>query len=181
MTALGPQLVSVLFIPVQILLGIWLMYGYMGYSFTAGVILMKGMIMLTVSLAKCISRVNQLSNKWKDSRMKATEEMLNLIRFIKINALERTFFQKVESNRLEELKAIRKKGLLEVAVVFLYALSCPLIIFMTLFIYVRLGYLMDSTVAFSTLVIFNVLQQPMRQFPSALAYMIQMHGSIVRI
>jgi hypothetical protein len=72
MTALGPQLVSVLFIPVQIVLGIWLMYDYMGYSFTAGVITMKGMIMLTVALAKCISKVNQLTNKYKDERMKVT-------------------------------------------------------------------------------------------------------------
>ena len=66
MTALGPQLVSVLFIPLQIVIGVWIMYGYMGYSFTVGVITMKSLIMLTISLAKCISKLNQITNKWKD-------------------------------------------------------------------------------------------------------------------
>ena len=107
--------------------------------------------------------------------------MLNIIRFIKISALERHFYDKIQEKRLLELMSHRRKGILEVVIVFLYALCCPLIISLTFFIYVHLGHVIDSTVAFSTLVIFNILQQPLRQFPSAMTYMIQMHSSIIRI
>jgi ABC-type multidrug transport system fused ATPase/permease subunit len=68
-----------------------------------------------------------------------------------------------------------------VLVVFLYFVSCPLIIFLTFLTYVQLGNTIDAAVAFSTIMIFNILQAPLRQFPSALSSLIQMFTSVKRI
>lgn len=96
MTNMGVQLTSVLFTPLQIIIGVWLMYSYIGVSFVFGMGTMILMIGVTFVLAKKIARVNETTLKRKDERMKNTEEMLNIIRFIKINAFEKYFYKKVD-------------------------------------------------------------------------------------
>lgn len=58
MTNMGSQLTSVLYTPLQIILGIWLMYSYIGVSFAAGMMVMVLMIIFTFLIAKQISKVN---------------------------------------------------------------------------------------------------------------------------
>jgi hypothetical protein len=63
MTNMGVQLTSVLFTPLQIIIGVWLMYSYIGVSFVFG---MGTMIGVTFLLAKKIARVNETTLKRKD-------------------------------------------------------------------------------------------------------------------
>lgn len=99
MTNMGVQLTSVLYTPIQIVIGVWLMYSYIGVSFAFGMGTMILMIAVTFFLAKKISKVNEETLKRKDQRMKKTEELLDIIRFIKINALEKYFYHKVDQKR----------------------------------------------------------------------------------
>ena len=87
MTNMGVQLTSVQYNPIQIVIGVWLMYTYIGASFVSGMSTMLVMIAITFFLAKKISKVNENTLKAKDARMKITEEILDIIRFIKINAV----------------------------------------------------------------------------------------------
>lgn len=103
MTNMGVQLTSVLYTPLQIIIGIWLMYSYIGVSFAFGMGTMILMIAITFFLAKRIAKVNEVTLKRKDERMKNTEEMLDIIRFIKINAFEKYFYRKVDQKRSAEL------------------------------------------------------------------------------
>jgi len=54
------------------------------------------MIAITFFIAKSISKVNENTLKAKDIRMKITEEILDIIRFIKINALEKYFYHRLD-------------------------------------------------------------------------------------
>lgn len=72
MTNMGVQLTSVLYTPLQIMIGIWLMYSYIGVSFCAGLLVMALMITSTFFIAKQISKVNETTLKYKDKRMKVT-------------------------------------------------------------------------------------------------------------
>jgi hypothetical protein len=58
MTNMGTQLTSALYTPLQIIIGISLMYSYIGVSFAAGMGAMITMIGLTFLVAKRISKVN---------------------------------------------------------------------------------------------------------------------------
>jgi ABC-type multidrug transport system fused ATPase/permease subunit len=87
MTSMGVQLTSVLYTPLQIVIGVWLMYTYIGYSFSAGMGTMILIIAFTFFVAKQIAKVNSVTLKCKDARMKTTEEILDIIRFIKTNAI----------------------------------------------------------------------------------------------
>ncbi len=73
MTSMGVQLTSVLYTPLQIIIGIWLMYSYIGVSFAFGMGAMLLMIAATFFMAKMISKVNEETLKRKDQRMKVTE------------------------------------------------------------------------------------------------------------
>jgi hypothetical protein len=87
MTNMGTQLTSALYTPLQIIIGVTLMYNYIGVSFASGMGAMITMIGLTFLVAKSISKVNETTLKAKDSRMKVTQEILDIIRFIKVNAI----------------------------------------------------------------------------------------------
>lgn len=63
---MGVQLTSVLFTPLQIIIGVWLMYSYIGVSFVFGMGTMILMIGVTFLLAKKIARVNETTLKRKD-------------------------------------------------------------------------------------------------------------------
>jgi len=54
------------------MIGIWLMYNYIGVSFCAGLLVMALMITSTFFIAKQISRVNESTLEFKDKRMKVT-------------------------------------------------------------------------------------------------------------
>ena len=70
--------------------------------------------------------------------MKVTEEILQIIKFIKINALEKYFFKKLNQKREEELGSIKKVQLLTVATILVYWVCPGLIIGGTFLAYTKL-------------------------------------------
>jgi|688.fasta_scaffold2112395_1 ABC-type bacteriocin/lantibiotic exporter with double-glycine peptidase domain len=87
MTYFGNQLSSLLSTPIQLVIGIVIMWFFIGISFLAGLITTVIMIWITFIVSKYTIKYNSEVLKAKDNRMKATQEMLENIRFIKINAL----------------------------------------------------------------------------------------------
>lgn len=86
MTYMGFQLSALIFTPLQVIIGIWLMYNFIGISFLSGIAVMILTITLTFVFSKISIKANENVLKAKDKRMKVTEEIFNIIRFIKINA-----------------------------------------------------------------------------------------------
>ena len=99
MTYFGFQLTALIFTPIQVLVGLWLMYNFIGVSFLSGVGVMLITIALTFVCAKISIKANEDVLKAKDERMKVTEEIFNIIRFIKVNAFEKYFWQKLNKKR----------------------------------------------------------------------------------
>jgi ABC-type bacteriocin/lantibiotic exporter with double-glycine peptidase domain len=92
---------AVVFFPIQLGVGVFMMYRFIGVSFLAGV----GVIILMSLLILCVSwlSVNATTQLLiaKDKRMKTTTEIFNMIRFIKANAWEKYFLTKVTKDRDE--------------------------------------------------------------------------------
>lgn len=107
--------------------------------------------------------------------------MLDIIRYIKINAIEKFFFNKVDTKRMKEIKLYKKKGLMDVANIFIFWLACPVILSATFFTYITIGLPMNSEVAFTTIMIFSILQYPIRLLPNCISELIQMYASLKRI
>jgi ABC-type multidrug transport system fused ATPase/permease subunit len=177
----GNELATLLTCPIQIVIGVLLMYHFIGISFLAGI----GVLLLTIGATYLTSRKSYEYNKQilrkKDERMRATQEMLDTIRYIKINAIEKYFYGKVDEKRMEEIGLYKRKGLMDTLNVFVYWLACPLILSATFATYVWLGNQMSSEVAFTTIIIFTTLQVPIRILPNSISAIIQIFTSVKRI
>lgn len=76
------------------------MYNFIGVAFLAGLATLAVSVFFTYFTTKWSYRYNQDILKKKDERMKVTQEMLDIIRYIKINSIEKYFYGKVESKRM---------------------------------------------------------------------------------
>jgi len=72
MKGIGFQLTSLIFIPIQVVIAVWLMYVFIGVSFLSGLLVMLISMLLTYFLMKIQSKLNTKLLKAKDSRMKVT-------------------------------------------------------------------------------------------------------------
>lgn len=77
------------------------MYSFIGLSFLSGFGIIIIVMMCTFFASKIASKGNDVLLKKKDARLKVTEEIFNIIRFIKINAMEKFFFRKLNDKRNE--------------------------------------------------------------------------------
>ena len=181
MTYMGYQLVALIFTPFQVVVGLYLLYSYIGVATFVGLGVMILMMLFTLAFTKVAASANDELLKAKDGRMKVTEEIIQIIKFIKINALEKFFFQKLNRKRETELKYIRKVNMLYVLVIFVYWLCPPAIVSFTFLVFINTGGEITAAKAFITIIIFNLLQYPIRLLPTAISELIQMWSSVKRI
>lgn len=73
MTFMGFQLVALFFTPIQIVVGLYLLYIYIGPSFLVGTGVMIALMLFTLVFTKISTKYNDYLLKAKDSRMKLTE------------------------------------------------------------------------------------------------------------
>ena len=83
----------------MIIFGLLTMYFVLGLTFLSAIICMMIVMVASYFLTKISKKLNERAMKAKDVRMKATEEMLDIIRYIKISAIEKFFFRKVDEKR----------------------------------------------------------------------------------
>jgi ABC-type bacteriocin/lantibiotic exporter with double-glycine peptidase domain len=91
------------------------------------------------------------------------------------------FLDKVHKEREKELSISKKKAMCEAIGYFLYWLTCPMILIATFTTYLLLGNEMTSQAAFTTIMIFSILQYPIRQLPTSISEILQIATSLKRI
>ena len=139
------------------------------------------MVAITITISKIQGKLNDDLLKAKDARMKVTEEIVQIIKFIKINAQQKYFFQKLNKKREAEVLLNRKVSMYTVLITSLYELSPVLIVSLTFLTYKLIGNEITASITFTTMVLFKMLQFPMSVFPSSITEMIQIWSSIKRI
>jgi ATP-binding cassette subfamily C (CFTR/MRP) protein 1 len=77
---------NVFLMPLQLAVGIYLMYSFIGISFLAGMGIIFLVGVLTFFNSKLSVEANDKLLTAKDERMKIATEIFNIIRFIKVNA-----------------------------------------------------------------------------------------------
>lgn len=96
-------------IPIQILIGIGIIYYLVGLSFLAGLAMMGLVSLSTYLVSAKIHVVQEKLMASKDERMKLLSEILNGIRYIKMNGSEEGFGNKLEKVRSQELEYQKKR------------------------------------------------------------------------
>lgn len=87
------------FLPLQIIFGLYLMYDVIGLSFLFGLAVIFIMSGVNYMIGRAQLKISKVQMIAKDSRMKVTTEIFSAIKFIKTNAVEEYFFDKLDIAR----------------------------------------------------------------------------------
>ncbi|KFQ48159.1 Canalicular multispecific organic anion transporter 1, partial [Nestor notabilis] len=161
--------------PLQIILSIVFLWGELGPSVLAGLVVMVLLIPINGFLV-AKSRTIQVRNmKNKDERMKIMSEILNGIKILKLFAWEPSFEKRVNDIRARELKHLLKFSYLQAVSVFVFT-SAPFLVSLVSFaVYVLVdeNNILDAQKAFTAISLFNVLRFPMTMLPLVLSSVVQ--------
>lgn len=156
--------------PFQIIVALALIYQQVGVTMFIGLGFMVILIPLNGFIFVALNMIRRKKVKVTDARVKLTNEILAGIRVIKYYAWEAAFTVKVAAVRNRELQLLKQMAYI-VAVGFTLILQAapiiqPILIF---YVYVRIGNSLDAATAFTTISLFNIMQQPFAFLPLGLA------------
>ena len=156
--------------PFQIIVALALIYQqvgdvmFIGFGFMIILIPMNGFIFVALNI------IRRKKVKVTDTRVKLANEILSGIRVIKYYAWEVAFSDKIKLIRNLELEYLKQMAYI-VAIGFSLILQAapiiqPILIF---FAFVKLGNSLNAATAFTTISLFNIMQQPFAFLPLGLA------------
>ncbi|XP_075847189.1 ATP-binding cassette sub-family C member 3 isoform X1 [Microtus pennsylvanicus] len=121
--------------------------------------------------------------KFKDSRIKLMNEILNGIKVLKLYAWEPSFLEQIEGIRQSELHLLRKGAYLQAVSTFIWVCTPFLVTLITLGVYVCVdeNNVLDAEKAFVSLSLFNILKIPLNMLPQLISGLTQASVSLKRI
>jgi multidrug resistance-associated protein (MRP) len=174
--------------PFQIALSIIFLYQTMGPSVFAGLAVMVLLLPANAVIA-FISRKFQIRQmRFKDSRIKMMNEILNGIKVIKLYAWENHFIEAVFGIRRDELKVLRSSAFLGAFASFTFMCAPFLVAVVTFgtFVLVNLNNhdpdgQLTSERAFVALSLFNILRFPLVMLPFVVSSSVEASVSVKRL
>ncbi|KXG49698.1 ABC transporter, integral membrane type 1 [Penicillium griseofulvum] len=169
-------------VPVQIIMAVVLLYHIMGFSSLAGIALMVLMLPINLVIARQFNKVQNQILKGTDSRIHATNEVLQNIRIIKYFAWEQRFQDVVGEKRRTELKALRRRYILWSCAATVWYGTPILITFMSFFLYTVVEKKqLTPSIAFPALSMFSLLRVPLDQLADMVAHVQECKVSLDRV
>ncbi|KAL6034061.1 hypothetical protein STEG23_018996, partial [Scotinomys teguina] len=169
--------------PLQVILAIYFLWQILGPSVLAGVAVIVLLIPLNAAVSMKMRTYQVQQMKFKDSRIKLMNEILNGIKVLKLYAWEPSFLEQVEGIRQRELHLLRKGAYLEAVSSFIWICTPFLVTLITLGVYMCVdeNNVLDAEKAFVSLSLFNILKIPLNMLPQLISGLTQVSVSLKRI
>lgn len=167
--------------PLQITVALVILYQYLGASTLSALIGLALVVIFVLFRTKKNNKYQFNIMKNRDSRMKATNEMLNYMRAIKFQAWEEHFNERIQSFRETEYGWLSK---------FMYSVTANIIVLwstpgliatVTFGSAVLFGSPLSIASVFTTTSLLKMLQEPIRTFPQSMISLSQAIISLERL
>ncbi|CAD8136284.1 unnamed protein product [Paramecium pentaurelia] len=172
---------SVIFLPFQIGISFYLLFDFIGVSCLAGLGVMILGLLTNFLLGRWGWRLQKKVMVAKDNRTKQAHEIFSQIKFIKANAFEEYFKNKLLLLREKEISLIHKKNIVSGLFILAFLMTPQLTLNITLAVYILLQYNLSPAETFSIISLFSILQQSASALPSFINQIIEANISIKRI
>lgn len=181
LSALMVQLHSLWLMPFELGVALALLYVYMGLSVFAALVAVIGVMIFSLMRMRKNNTFQYFVMTSRDSRLKATNEMLSNMRVIKFQAWEDHFNERIQSCREKEYGWLSKFTYsLSWAMVVLW--SMPFIMEVLVFgVAIVLGVDLDPGRVFTAVTVLRIIEDPVHTFPQALTSVTQAFISLGRL
>lgn len=172
---------GVIFVSYVLIFSIVFMAVLVKYAFLAGF----GVLFIASAVNMVISKYttkNQMEiAQATDNRMKITNEVFNNIKFVKVNAWEEYFYDKLMARRAEEVKWYHKKFLTEAYSTYSMWLTPKLVLAAIFGTFVAIGGQLNPPVAFAIMNLYGYIQFYLQFLPNYISVVIECNNAVKRI
>ncbi|KAF9933833.1 Canalicular multispecific organic anion transporter 2 [Linnemannia zychae] len=185
--AAGNMLPLVLTIPLEIALGVFLLYRLLGYSLLAGIAVFIIINPIQTRLATFLHKFQKNKLKAMDNRLRLMTEILANIKIVKLYSWEDAFRKRIGVLRERELVAQRSLSRVRSFLVIVFSSVNLLMILATFAVYSNYGgpdftpAEMTPEIVFVGITLFSMLSRPLGLIPLAISHIIFLRASNRRI
>ncbi|XP_048409960.1 ATP-binding cassette sub-family C member 9 isoform X1 [Stegostoma tigrinum] len=148
--------------PVQIIMGVILLYYMLGISALIGASVIALLAPLQYFIATKFTDAQKSTLDYSTERLKNTNEILKGIKLLKLYAWEHIFCNNVEKTRMQELTSLKSFALYTSLSIFMNAAIPIAAVLATFLAYTHINLeKLSSAVAFTSLSLFNILVTPL--------------------
>ncbi|KAF7843463.1 ABC transporter C family member 8-like isoform X1 [Senna tora] len=166
----------------QILLGVGVLFSVVGLGALPGLVPLLICGLLNVPFAKVLQKCQTEFMTAQDERLRATSEILNSMKIIKLQSWEDKFKNLVESLRHKEVECLGEAQFKKAHGTFMYWMT-PAIISSVIFLGCAIfqSAPLNAETIFTVLATLRIMAEPVRVIPEALSVMIQVKVSFDRL
>lgn len=165
----------------QIGVAMYFLWGQLGVSCLAGLIVIVLMIPTTNVVGRYQGKIQKTLMKARDERTALNSEMLSSMKVIKIQAWEEDFRTKLLHLRSIELDRLWQYFITSGISVTMYSAAPLLVALATFAAYTMLGETLDVATALTSLALFDIIRFPMIMFPQIVNSIVEAGISLERI
>ncbi|KAL6447242.1 hypothetical protein ACFW04_001485 [Cataglyphis niger] len=169
--------------PLQIALALYFLWEILGPAVLAGLAVMIILIPVNGLIANKVKTLQIRQMKNKDERVKLMNEVLNGIKVLKLYAWEPSFEQQILKIRNKEIQVLKEAAYLNAGTSFIWSCAPFLVSLVSFTTYVLIdeNNVLNSTTAFVSLSLFNILRFPLSMLPMMIGNIVQAYVSVKRI
>lgn len=169
--------------PILILGSLFFLWNILGPSVLAGFAILLILIPINAYIAKQEESLQMKLMKYKDERVKLTNEVLNGIKVLKMYAWETSFEKEIGAIRNKEMNVLRRLAYLKSSLTLVW-LATPFFVSLIsfgCFVMISDDNILTSNIAFVSLSLFNVMRFPLIVLPNVISSLIQTIVSLRRV